>query len=72
MLTEGDFYSIFFLILLGIALTVFITLILLKSVKLILKSYKKNAQRKARKKMRALRNMEIIKNIKNKNISAIL
>lgn len=65
-----DIYSISFITLLGISITILICLALLRLVKYLVKSYKKNEQRKARKKMRMLRNDELIK--RKQNISAIL
>lgn len=65
-----DIYSISFIALLGISTTILICLAILRMVKYIIKFYKKNAQRKARKKMRVMRNNEIIK--RNRNISAVL
>lgn len=64
-----DFYSISFIVLLGISITVLVCLLIFKIVKSILKSYQRNARREARRKMRVLRN-EVIK--KNQNISANL
>lgn len=64
-----DFYSISFIFLLGVSITVFVCLLIFKIVKSTLKAYRRNARREARRKMRVLRN-EVIK--KNKNISAIL
>jgi hypothetical protein len=64
-----DFYSISFIALLGISITVLICLAILKMVKYCIKTYRRNARREARRKMRVLRN-EVIK--KNQSISAIL
>ena len=64
-----DFYSISFIALLGISITVLICLAILKMVKYCIKTYRRNARREARRKMRVLRN-EVIK--KNQNINAIL
>ena len=64
-----DYYSIFFVVLLGFSIAVFICLLLYRMVKYILKSYQKKERRKARRKMRVLRN-EMIK--KNKNTNSIL
>lgn len=64
-----DYYSISFIALLGISITILICLAILRMVKYIIKSYEKNARRKARKKMRMIRNNEIIK--RNRSISAM-
>lgn len=65
-----DFYSISFIVLLGITIASLIIIVILKIVKSILKTFRKKARREARRKMRILRNKEILK--KNQNISAIL
>ena len=70
METAKDYYTIFFVVLLGFSITVLICLLIIKIVKKLMYKYKKNAERKARKKMRMLRNREAIK--KNQNINSVL
>ncbi len=70
METVKDYYTIFFVVLLGFSITVLICLLIIKIVKKLMYKYKKNAERKARKKMRMLRNREAIK--KNQNINSVL
>ncbi len=65
-----DFYSISFIVLFGITIILLIGLLIYKIVKSILKSHQRNTRRNARKKMRVIRNNEVIK--KNQSISAIL
>ena len=66
-----DFLIALFFIIIGITILYIISVLILKMVKHIIKTNKRNAQRKARKKLRVLRN-EMIKTNLNRNVSAIL